>query len=137
MAKYYVQSGTVKMVVAADDCEKAALWVVHRAMGQIVPVYDDIDLTPEEKGDVAVFRGIMVLGNTFRLSEVGFDRDDAVTLDTFDLIVQWHQLMIALDRLEKLMESGSVPSPKVVSGRQTQATQAMQTSDCLQNRLDA
>jgi hypothetical protein len=104
MAKYYVQSGTVRTVVSADDCEKAALWVVHLAMQQVVPVYDDSELSPQEKSDVAIVQGVMVLGNSVRLSEQGFDRDDATALDTFDLVVHWHQLMIALARLEKLMD---------------------------------
>lgn len=103
MAKYYVQSGTVRTVVSADDCEKAALWIVHRAMQQVVPVYEDAELSPEEKEDVAMVQGIMVLGNTVQLSEVGFDRPDATSLDTFELVVQWHQLMVALSRLEKLL----------------------------------
>ena len=42
----------------------------------------------------------MVLGNDIRISEVGFDRHDGETLDTFELLVQWHQLMIALERLQ-------------------------------------
>ncbi len=105
MAKYYVQSGTVRTVVSADDCEKAALWVVHRAMQQVMPVYEDTDLTPQEKGDVAIVQGVMVLGNSVQLSEVGFDNQDAVVLDTFELVVQWHQLMVALDRLQQLLDN--------------------------------
>ena len=104
MAKYYVQSGTVRTVISADDCEKAALWVVHRALQQVVPVYDDAELSPQEKGDVAIVQGIMVLGNTVKLSELGFDREDATSMDTFDLVVHWHQLMVALSRLEQLLD---------------------------------
>ncbi len=104
MAKFYVQSGTVRTVITADDCEKAALWVVHRTMQQVVPVYDDSELSPNEKGEVAVVQGIMVLGNSVQISEQGFDREDSVKLDTFDLVVQWHQLMVALSRLEQLLD---------------------------------
>lgn len=103
MAKYYVQSGNVQTVVSADDCEKAALWVIHKALQQVVPVYEDAELTPEEKSDVAVVEGIMVLGNSIKISEIGFDRSDAQELDTFNLVNHWHQLMIALDRLSSLL----------------------------------
>lgn len=103
MAKYYIQSGTVRTIVSADDQEKAALWTVHKTMQQVVPVYDDVELTAEEKNDVAMVQGIMVLGNTLQVSEQGFDRDDAIDLDTFELIAHWHQLMIALARLEDLL----------------------------------
>ncbi len=103
MAKYYIQSGTVRTVVSADDSEKAALWTVHKIMQQVVPVYDDIELSAEEKNDVALMQGVMVLGNTVKISERGFDREDAEQLDTFELITHWHQLMVALSRLEDLL----------------------------------
>lgn len=103
MAKYYVQSGNVRTVISAEDSEKAALWVVHKAMQQVVPVYEDRELTPDQKSEVAIMQGIMVLGNTVRASELGFDRSDSEELDTFNLVVQWHQLMIALERLESLL----------------------------------
>ncbi len=103
MAKYYVQSGNVRTVVSADDQEKAALWVIHRAMRQVVPVYDDDELAPDQKGEVAVIQGLMVLGNTIRINEVGFDRSQSEELDTFELLNHWHQLMVALSRLESLL----------------------------------
>ncbi len=104
MAKFYVQSGTVRTVISADDAEKAALWVVHKSLQQVVPIYDDVELTPSEKNDVAIVQGMMVLGNSIAISEIGFDRDDAQQLDTFELVVQWHQLMVALSRLEELLD---------------------------------
>jgi hypothetical protein len=111
MAKYYVQSGTARLVIAADDPTRAALWLVHRAMQQVVPVYDDPELSPDEKGQVAAIQGLMVLGNQIRLNELGFDRDDGDTLDTFDTVIQWHQLMIALSRLDSMLDVASVPDP--------------------------
>lgn len=101
MAKYYVQSGNVRTVVSADNAEKAALWVVHKALQQVVPVYEDAELTTEEKADVALVQGVMVLGNELRISEQGFDRNDSAEFDTFELLVHWHQLMVALERLSK------------------------------------
>lgn len=103
MAKFYLQSGTIRTVVSADDHEKAALWTIHKTMQQIVPVYDDVELSAQEKGDVALVQGVMVLGNSIRVSEQGFDRDDAMELDTFELVTHWHQLMVALSRLEDLL----------------------------------
>lgn len=103
MAKYYVQSGNVSTVIAADDAEKAALWVVHKAMQQVVPVYEDDELTPQQKSEVAVVQGVMVLGNSLRVSQVGFDREDCQELDTFELVVHWHQLMVALTKLDSLL----------------------------------
>ncbi|GIX00876.1 MAG: hypothetical protein KatS3mg111_4208 [Pirellulaceae bacterium] len=104
MAKYYVQSGNVRMVVDADEADKAALWVIHRTMQQVVPVYEEDELTPQEKSELGVLQGIMVLGNTLHISEIGFDRPDAAQFDTFELLVEWNQLMVALDRLASMLE---------------------------------
>lgn len=109
MAKYYVQSGNVRTVVSADDHEKAALWVIHKALQQVVPVYEDGELSPEKKGEAMIIQGVMVLGNEVCISEIGFDRDDSRRLDTFELLVHWHQLMIALDRLARHLEAPLAP----------------------------
>lgn len=106
MAKYYIQSGTMRATLAAEDSRRAALWAVHQAMQQIVPVYDDTELTPEQKSDAAMVEGMLVLGGTIRLSEQGYDRDDAEELQTFDVVTEWNQLMIALERLERLFGEG-------------------------------
>lgn len=103
MAKYYVQSGNVRSVIAADDAEKAALWVVHQAMQQVVPVYEDEGRTPEQKSELTAAQGIMVLGYVVATSEIGFDRDDATQLETFELVMHWHQLMAALAKLDSIL----------------------------------
>lgn len=102
MAKFYIQSGNVRTVISADNSEKAALWVVHKAMQQVIPVYEDEELTPEKKEEIAIVEGVMVLGNAVRVSQIGFDRTDSEELDTFELLVHWHQLMVALERLSSL-----------------------------------
>lgn len=118
MAKFYVESGNVRCVVSADDAEKAALWVVHKTLQQVVPVYEDAELTPEQKEGEMLLSGIMVLGNSLRISEMGFDRDDAQSLDTFDTLTHWNQLMVALDRLTAQVEASSA-SP--TSGKDARA----------------
>jgi hypothetical protein len=102
MAKFYIQSGTMRATLAAEDSHRAALWAVHQAMQQIVPTYDDCDLTAEEKSEAALVEGMLVLGETIRISEQGFDREDAEEMTTFAVVNEWNQLMVALERLEKL-----------------------------------
>ncbi len=104
MAKFYIQSGTMRATLAADDSRRAALWAVHQAMQQIVPVYEDCDLTPEQKSDAVLVEGMLVLDGKIRLSEQGFDRDDAEVLNTFEVVTEWNQLMVALERLERLFD---------------------------------
>lgn len=103
MGKFYVESGNIRTVISADDQEKAALWVVHRAMQQVTPVHGDLELSPTEKCEIAKNEGVMVLGSEFSVSETGFGQADAVQLDTFELVVHWNQLMVALAKLESMV----------------------------------
>jgi hypothetical protein len=106
MAKFYVESGTLRMTVQADDAEKAALWAVHKALQQVLPMEgDDLDEQPSldvfEKQRRVVARGCMILGDSLRLSELGFGRPDAIRFATYDLVNEWSKLMLALARFEE------------------------------------
>lgn len=101
MAKYYVESGTLQIVTEAEDARGAALWAVHTAMEQILPICPDDPLKPEEKAQHIQQRGCYVLADKVRISERGFDRKDAVEFETADLFAEWNQLMIAVMRLEQ------------------------------------
>jgi hypothetical protein len=101
MAKYYIQSGTAKMVLDCEDSERASLWFIHRAMESVSPVYEDETLEENLKLDSAIVESLIDLGATIDISELGFDRDDAEKLETLDVIMYWHQLMMALSRLPK------------------------------------
>ncbi len=103
MAKFYVQSGTLKMVVHADGADRAALWAAHQALAQVLPVFDDEELSPLEKQAVATFRGTLVLDETIRLSQRGYDRDDALVVQTSDVVTEWSQLVIALQKIEAVV----------------------------------
>lgn len=100
MPKYYIESGNVKTIISADDSEKAALWVVHRAMQQVLPVYEEGDLDP--KGENEVDSQFMVLGSSLSISETGFGSQDEEQFETLALVNHWNQLMVALDRLQQL-----------------------------------
>jgi hypothetical protein len=101
MAKFYVQSGTLKLVVHAVEADRAALWAVHKVLLQVLPVFDDQELSPQEKQVVVAFHGAQVLDEKIRLSELGFDRDDAEAFDTAEIITEWAQLVMALSRIEQ------------------------------------
>lgn len=103
MAKYYVESGTLRCVVAADNARSAALWAVHRAMQQIMPLDDSADTSPEVKHERSRDQGVMVLGGTIRTSERGYGSADSKQMATFDVVTEWNQLVNTLDRLEGLL----------------------------------
>lgn len=114
MAKYYVQSGTLKMIVHAAEADRAALWAVHQVLSQVLPVFDDEAFSPREKQSVAAVHGHLVLDEDIRLSEQGFDRDDANVFHTGDVVTEWSQLVIALQKIERLTQAGEA-SPALCS----------------------
>ena len=103
MAKYYVESGTLRCLVSAENSRSAALWAVHRAMQQIMPLDDASDSTPEAKQERSRDTGVMVLGRTVRTSERGYGGMDGEQIPTFEVVTQWNQLVNTLDRLEGLL----------------------------------
>ena len=95
MAKYYVQSGTLRTIVSAESATKAAIWAVHQAMQQIFPM--DSDLTTSAEQPVAV------LAAQLSVNERGFDRNDSVITPTIQVVSQWNDMVSALDRLEQML----------------------------------
>jgi hypothetical protein len=104
MAKFYVQSGTLQIIVHAASTDRAALWAVHQTLAQVLPIFDDHELSAQEKQAVASFRGMQVLDEEIRISEQGFDRADAEVFRTTQLVTEWSQLVIALEKLYEVAE---------------------------------
>jgi len=103
MGKYYVESGTLRCVVSAENPRRAALWAVHRAMQQIMPIDESVPVAPEEKHARARAQGVMVLSGSIRTSQRGYGAEDSETLPTFEVVTEWNQLVNTLDRLENLL----------------------------------
>lgn len=103
MAKYYVQSGTLRCLVSAENPRRAALWAVHRAMQQILPIEEAAPADADSKTRRGKGQQLMVLGGTIKTSERGFDGADASTMPTFEVVTEWNQLVNTLDRLEGLL----------------------------------
>jgi len=108
MAKFYVQSGTLNAVVDSADPQRAALWAVHQAMQQIAPIDDPVPASQHVSSTTAELQAshfkpqsFIALGDTIRLSEVGFDQDNAVSIDTFEAFREWHALWHALENMAK------------------------------------
>ncbi len=108
MAKYYVQSGTLRTIVQAESTQKAAVWAVHQVLGQVMNLESAPSGTIDS--DVDSFQDttdrsqrVAVLGSTVSVSEQGFDRRDAKSLETLNVVSQWNDLVSTLDRLEKML----------------------------------
>ena len=103
MAKYYVESGTLRTVVQAESTRKAAIWAIHQAMQQVLPVDDQAGDTPQSKSERMSGRQVAVLSGRVTVSERGFDRRDATSLSTLEVVTQWNQMVSTLDRLERML----------------------------------
>ena len=107
MTKYLVQSGTLRTTVDAESSRKAALWAVHQAMQQVLPVDDDSQ-TVAQKSEAAGERGVHVLDRQVHVSEVDGDASRGCTLTTMEVVRQWNDMVSALDRLERLLREGGL-----------------------------
>ena len=99
MAKYYVQSGPLKMVMDAQDSVGAALWAAHSRLGELSGLYEGTEWTEDQQIDQVMMAALIEFDTSIAVSEKGFDRADADQMETFDIAMQWHQLAKALTRL--------------------------------------
>ncbi|MFG0266895.1 MAG: hypothetical protein ACF8AM_17355 [Rhodopirellula sp. JB055] len=125
MAKFYVQSGTFRSVVAADSARKAALWAVHQVMQQVLPTDEDTDSLPASatnqtsanRNSASQATGaspdrdsgstpVAVLDGRVRISERGYDRNDCAEMPTMEVVAEWNQMVLTLDRLQQMMRHG-------------------------------
>ena len=104
MDKFYVQSGNFRSVVQAESNRKAALWAVHRVMRQVLPIdQDDADVRPGAAPPDLEVTEADCLASEISVSNRGFDRSDAVQLATMDVVSDWNQMVVTLERLEKML----------------------------------
>jgi hypothetical protein len=101
MAKFYVQSGSLEVVLQAHDSRCAAIWAVHRTLSPSLP------FLCEESGDYLALDDANRLGETIRVSERGFDSPGGAWFDTLDIVTEWNQLLVALDRLQERVGTDS------------------------------
>ena len=78
MAKFYVQSGNLQVVLSARDSRCAAIWAAHRTLSRTLP------FLCEDAEDYRGLADLTRLGDTIRVSQRGFDRDDARVFDTLE-----------------------------------------------------
>ncbi len=101
MAKFYVQSGTLRAIIDSEDAERAALWAIHTAMEQVMPLeskHASVEMITNGPSNM------IALAETIELSEMGFDRDDCLRIDTFDAFQHWNLLLKAVEKLNTLLE---------------------------------
>jgi len=85
MAKYYVESGHVRVVFDARNSTEAAVkafqWSCDKQSGIEVQSPLEHLWEAEERG--------WQLDDEIRVSEIGFGRDDALSFDTLEVVAIW------------------------------------------------
>ena len=113
MPKFYVQSGSLEMVLQANDSRCAAIWAAHRTLSQSLPfLCEDAAVRGSHHAapaDYTQLADLTRLGDTIRVSQRGFDRHDAAVFPTLDIVSEWNQLLVALDRLQAAVASADRP----------------------------
>ncbi len=97
MPKFYVQSGSLKLITTATDPRAAAIWAVHRTLAPSLPFLSDRATSESHRSGVHH----PLLADTILVSEQGFAGTDGVEFETLVIANEWTQLLVAVDRLQK------------------------------------
>jgi hypothetical protein len=99
MSKFYVQCGPLQIILTADSVEQAALSALDQMLQAHLWIYDDPDLSEQDRRDHMMLEALFHLDPAVRVSERGFDRADAELVGTPETIDHWHRLMVGMRRL--------------------------------------
>ena len=103
MAKYYVESGEIRLIVQAEDPRMAALWTMHSAMEQTVSL-EALDLSNDQLEDFKKMDSVAQFSRQISVSEIGLGRAEAGQFEALEIMIEWNQLAVALARLERLID---------------------------------
>ena len=101
MAKYYVESGTIRTILDSMDVDRAVLWVINEAMEATLPLGDADQLSFQTP---LIPKPSHALGTQVYVSEQGFDRNDAMFVDTFEAFRHWYELFQAMNFVSAKLE---------------------------------
>ncbi|TWU41701.1 hypothetical protein Poly51_63740 [Rubripirellula tenax] len=62
-------------------------------------IYDDVGMSPQDCHHHLMIEALLHLDPTMKISEIGFDRTDAIIIGTPEAIDAWHHLMVGMNRL--------------------------------------
>ncbi len=97
--KFYVQCGPVRTILLADCHQHAAMSALDRSLQTHLWIYDDPQLSERDQQDHLMVEALLHLEPHAQVSEIGFDRDDAVPVGVPEIVTCWHQLMVGMRRM--------------------------------------
>jgi hypothetical protein len=99
MAKFYVQCGEEKLVLAAKTGEAAAAALIGRILAPHLWIYAHPHFGPEECRQHLMLEALLTLPTEIRWSERGFDRLDARRLGVPETISGLHRRALAAKQI--------------------------------------
>jgi hypothetical protein len=107
MSKFYATCGSQSLIITAPTAEHAAMRLIDEVMSAHVWIYDDADLSEQDRRDHLILEALLHLGTSVMISERGFNRGEAGEFEVPELLEQWHRLMTGISRL--FLAAGLVP----------------------------
>ena len=103
MSKFYVTCGSLRLITTAADVDAVAIWAINQFLSKRTPL-DEIDWSdPNTVYNNELMEPLSELAEELQISEIGFDRCEVGILTTSDVISEWVQLAVAINRIEKLI----------------------------------
>lgn len=99
MPKYYVTCGGTQWIVQAESARQAAMRLLDELLAEHIWIYDDADLSEQDRRDHLVIESLLHLATEIHVSERGTGRCDAGTFGVPELLDDWDRLMTAVSRL--------------------------------------
>ena len=121
MSKFYIQSGSLRLVLDSESPSMAAVAAVDNLLNPHAWIYEDETLGDEVRRDHLMVEALCHLDAVIRLSEIGFDREDAMILGTPEVIDEWHLVM---KRLSGLYQAAGLP-PRGLTSPETVVSPAL------------
>ena len=104
MAKYYIESGDVRVVVSAVDAEAASLFVLNQTVNRVLPTGTTDPIRLDDIAMKYATQCLEVLGNEFHVSELGFGHSEVAIFDSELIFKRWCELTTAINHLMDRLE---------------------------------
>lgn len=99
MPKFYVACGSHQLIVEAPTAKCAATKLTDQLLAPHVWIYDDRDLSEQDRRDHLVLEALLHMGSSLAVSERGFGHNEAGDFEVPEMIDEWHKLMTGISRL--------------------------------------
>jgi hypothetical protein len=124
MSKFYASCGSQSLIITALTARHAALKLLDQTLAAHVWIYDDVELSEQDRRDHLTLEALLHLDSSIAVSERGTGRSEAGVFEVPLLLEEWHRLMVGVSRL--LTENGLDASrvlPKLQGEPSTQPKQ--------------